>query len=142
MSMIVVAAALIDANDAVLIQQRPSGKHLAGHWEFPGGKVDPRESTDAALARELAEELGISVDPASLEPFSFVNEPRQGGDMLLLLYLCHAWQGTATPLEANAIEWLEPRQLLDWDLAPADQVLARRLMDHVARLGTKSSRLG
>ena len=128
MSMIVVAAALIDADNAILIQQRAPGKHLAGRWEFPGGKVEPGEAAAVALARELAEELGIEVLPDALHPFAFVCEPRETGEMILLLYLCREWRGTPQAIDASALRWLTADQLTHHDLAPADHMLALRLI--------------
>jgi 8-oxo-dGTP diphosphatase len=89
----VVAAALVDAQGRVLVQQRPPGKQMAGLWEFPGGKLESGETPEAALVRELAEELGIAVDPADLAPLTFASEPLGGKHLLLLLYLCRAWTG-------------------------------------------------
>lgn len=131
--MLVVAGALIDQDNAVLVQQRPPGKALAGHWEFPGGKVDRGEDCRTALSRELAEELSIIVDPATLEEFSFVVEPRGTHDLILLLYLVRTWSDPVIATEASATAWLAPSQLTSLALAPADVLLAQRLAAHLDR---------
>ncbi|MET0937469.1 MAG: (deoxy)nucleoside triphosphate pyrophosphohydrolase [Luteibacter sp.] len=128
----VVAGVLVDAAGRILIAQRPPGKHLAGMWEFPGGKLEPGETPVAALERELDEELGIVVDPASFEPL--VNVPWNYGerDMLLEAIVVRAWHGDARALDAAAIEWLEPRGIDPDRLAPADRPI---LAAFVRRLG-------
>ncbi|MBB3357668.1 MULTISPECIES: NUDIX domain-containing protein [unclassified Novosphingobium] len=110
--LLVVAAALVagEGGEArLLLQQRPLGKHHGGLWEFPGGKVEPGETPAAALARELAEELGIAVDPADLAPLTFaVHEAAASGrDLVLLLYRCHAWRGTPVAEEGAALQWVD-----------------------------------
>ena len=125
--MIVVAAALIDGEGRVLLQQRPSGKAMAGLWEFPGGKVEPDEEPEAALARELLEELGISVDPADLAPGPFASAPLGERHMLLLLYLCHRWTGDPVALEAEALQWLLPKAMTSVQMPPADEPLVTML---------------
>jgi 8-oxo-dGTP diphosphatase len=125
---IVVAAALFDANNAILIQQRPQHKPLAGLWEFPGGKVESNETCPEALARELAEELSIEVDPACLHEFSFVTETAEGRDpLVLLLYCCRKWRGQPVSTDGCAIAWVRPDGLSDYALAPLDIPLAARL---------------
>ena len=118
--MLVVAAALIDDAGRVLVQQRPSGKALAGLWEFPGGKVEPGETPEAALVRELAEELGIGVGVAALEPLTFASEPLADRHLLLLLYLCRGWAGEPQPLDAVALAWHMPSELHGLAMPPAD----------------------
>lgn len=110
--LLVVAAALVAGEGSegrLLLQQRPLGKHHGGLWEFPGGKVEPGETPAAALARELAEELGIAVDPADLAPLTFaVHEAGTSGrDLVLLLYSCHAWRGTPVAEEGAALQWVD-----------------------------------
>jgi 8-oxo-dGTP diphosphatase len=117
----VVAVALIDAQGRVLIAQRPSGKEHAGLWEFPGGKVEPGESPEAALVRELREELGVTVAPESLDPLTFSSASREKRHLLLLLYRCTAWQGEPRALDAAAVRWVLPNTLADYDMPPADR---------------------
>jgi 8-oxo-dGTP diphosphatase len=132
--MIVVAVALIDCQNSVLIQQRPAGKALATLWEFPGGKVEPGESHRAALARELAEELAIIVAQADLEPFAFTEERRpDSSDLTLLLYLCRRWQGEVVAAHATALAWVAPTDLAGHNLVPLDVALAERLAHQLAR---------
>ena len=131
--MIVVAAALINPDNAILIQQRPASKADAHAWEFPGGKVEPGESCRLALARELAEELGIAVTPDDLEEFTFVTRQKTGhADLLLLLYLCRSWTGEPSALDAARLEWVAADRLLTYSLLPLDRPLAERLIDYLA----------
>ena len=125
--MIVVAAALRDVDGRILLQQRPAGKAHAGLWEFPGGKVEPGETPEAALVRELAEELGIVVDPAALQPVTFASVPAGGRTLILLLYLVRAWTGTPRALEAEALAWVVPADMAHWPMPPADYPLAAHL---------------
>lgn len=117
----VVAVALIDAQGRVLIAQRPPDKEHAGLWEFPGGKVERGESPEAALVRELREELGVTVAPESLDPLTFSSGGRGARHLLLLLYRCTAWQGEPRALDAAAIRWVLPDALADYDMPPADR---------------------
>lgn len=117
----VVAAALVDAQGRVLVQQRPPGKQMAGLWEFPGGKLESGETPEAALVRELAEELGIAVDPADLAPLTFASEPLGGKHLLLLLYLCRAWTGAPAALDAVALRWVTLDEMRALDMPPADR---------------------
>lgn len=119
----VVAAATVDADGRVLIQQRPPGKPMAGLWEFPGGKIDPGETPEAALIRELDEELGISVEQACLAPAAFASEALGDRHLLLLLYACRKWQGTPEPRHATALRWVRPHELYGIDMPPADRPL-------------------
>lgn len=123
----VVAAALVDGAGRVLLQQRPEGKHLAGLWEFPGGKLEPGETPEAALIRELHEELSITVGPDALEPAGFATEPLPGRHLLLLLYVIRSWQGTPVALEADGLTWCEPAAMSAWPMPPADGPLVRQL---------------
>jgi 8-oxo-dGTP diphosphatase len=104
------------------------GKMMAGLWEFPGGKVEPDETPEAALIRELAEELGIVVNPAQLEPAAFASEPLAGRHLLLLLYICRAWDGTPRALHAEELLWCVPEALHALDMPPADLPLIGRLI--------------
>ena len=121
--MIVVAAALVDADRKVLLQQRAPGRSMAGLWEFPGGKVEPGETPEAALARELHEELGIDVAEDALVPACFASAPNAGAHMILLLYVCRDWVGEPSPLDASSLEWLTPQQMDPAEMPPADQPL-------------------
>lgn len=127
-TVIVVAAALFDTNNAILIQQRPQHKPLAGLWEFPGGKVEKGESCAEALARELAEELSIKVEPGYLHEFSFVTETGKVGEpLILLLYVCRQWSGEPVSTEGCATAWVTADGLNEYALAPLDIPLASRL---------------
>lgn len=121
--MIVVAAALVDGDGRVLVQKRREGRAMAGLWEFPGGKCEPRESPEAALIRELAEELGIETDDACLAPGVFASEPLDGKHMILLLYVCRQWRGTPRPLDSDGLRWLRPAELRTLAMPPADKPL-------------------
>ncbi len=133
--MLVVAAALFDRAVRVLMHQRPLAKHHGGLWEFPGGKVENGESPEAALARELAEELGIAVDSRDLERVAFATGPLERGDgaLVILLYSCRKWQGDPRAIEGEAIAWLDPRACNALDLAPLDRVLLADLVAHQGR---------
>lgn len=121
--LIVVAVALIDGDGRVLVQRRPPGKTMAGLWEFPGGKVEPGETPEAALVRELAEELGIATERACLAPAVFASEPLGDGHLLLLLYVCRKWQGRPQALEGGALRWVRTIELHGLDMPPADRPL-------------------
>jgi len=121
--MTVVAAALVDDSGRVLLQQRAPGRAMAGLWEFPGGKVEEGELPEAALARELNEELGIAVDQAALVPACFASAPVGGRHMILLLYLCWAWRGEPRALDASALKWLRTEDMVAAEMPPADQPL-------------------
>lgn len=122
--LIVTAAAMVDADGRVLVQQRPEGKAFAGHWEFPGGKVEPGETPEAALIRELSEELAIDVERACLAPACFASDVAgDGRPMLLLLYVLRKWRGVPQPLEATALRWLRPLELHRITMPPADRPL-------------------
>jgi len=125
--MIVVAAALVDGGGRVLLQQRSPGRAMAGLWEFPGGKVEPGELPEAALAREIGEELGIGIDPAALAPACFASAPVGGRHMLLLLYICRGWTGEPRPLDASALAWLRPGEMEPDRMPPADRPLIAML---------------
>ncbi|MET0362876.1 MAG: (deoxy)nucleoside triphosphate pyrophosphohydrolase [Sphingobium sp.] len=119
--LLVVAAALVDADGRVLLQQRPEGKTMAGLWEFPGGKIEPGESPEAALVRELKEELGIDTETACLAPATFASAILDGGrHLLLLLYVCRKWRGQAAPLEGGALRWEYPASMFSLPMPPAD----------------------
>ncbi len=116
----VVAAALIDPNGKILVQQRPGGKSMAGLWEFPGGKVEAGETPELALARELEEELGITVDPVDFRAAAFASEPLDTKHLILLLYICRRWDGEPTGLEENPVDWVSIEQMRQLEMPPAD----------------------
>lgn len=118
--LLVVAAALTDDAGRILLAQRPEGKQLAGLWEFPGGKIDPGETPEAALVRELAEELSISVNETQLEPLTFASFTYPGFHLLMPLYRIKSWTGDIHPKEGQAIAWVEPARLNDYPAPPAD----------------------
>jgi 8-oxo-dGTP diphosphatase len=120
---LVVAAALVDGRGRVLLQQRAPGRAMAGLWEFPGGKVEAGERPEAALVRELEEELGIVVEAAGLSPAAFASADNQGRHMLLLLYLCRQWRGEPSPLDAAALQWVRPDEMAALPMPPADEPL-------------------
>jgi len=121
--MTVVAAALTDAEGRVLLQQRAPGRAMAGLWEFPGGKVDEGELPEAALVRELREELGIEVAAADLAPACFASAPVDDRHMILLLYSCRHWRGEPKPLDASALIWARPDEMRALAMPPADAPL-------------------
>ncbi|MGK2286856.1 (deoxy)nucleoside triphosphate pyrophosphohydrolase [Pedomonas sp. V897] len=116
----VVAAALIDADGRVLVAQRPEGKSMAGLWEFPGGKVDAGEKPEAALVRELHEELGIDTTASCLAPLTFASHPYEDFHLLMLLYACRKWRGTVQPQENQAVRWVRISELYSLPMPPAD----------------------
>ena len=119
-TLIVAAAALVDADGRVLLQKRAAGRQMAGLWEFPGGKVEPGETPEAALARELREELGIETEQACLAPAAFASAPLGDRHLLLLLFICRKWRGNPVPLDAEALRWVRPNQMFGLDMPPAD----------------------
>ena len=119
--LVIVAAALVDADGRILVQQRAAGRAMAGLWEFPGGKIERGESAEMALVRELKEELGISTETACLAPAGFGTAPIEDGrQLLLLLYVCRKWGGVPQALDAAALRWVRPLQLHDLPMPPAD----------------------
>jgi 8-oxo-dGTP diphosphatase len=125
----VVAVALVDADGRVLIAQRPPGKALAGLWEFPGGKLDPGERPEAALIRELDEELGIAVKEACLAPLTFASHAYPDFHLLMPLWVCRRWDGTVSPREGQALKWVRAGRLRDYPMPPADEPLIPPLID-------------
>jgi 8-oxo-dGTP diphosphatase len=126
---LVAAVALIDADGRVLLAQRPEGKPMAGLWEFPGGKVHPGETPEAALIRELDEELGINVEASCLAPFTFASHAYADFHLLMPLYVCRKWSGIVTAREAQQLKWVRPPQLADYAMPPADKPLVAMLRD-------------
>jgi 8-oxo-dGTP diphosphatase len=122
---LVAAAALVDAQGRVLVAQRPAGKSpaeksMAGLWEFPGGKVEDSETPEAALIRELHEELAITVEAAALAPFTFASHAYADFHLLMPLYLCRRWRGAVRPRVHSAVQWLRPDELTGLPMPPAD----------------------
>src|SRR5688500_16016272 len=115
----VVAVALVDADGRVLLAQRPPGKPMAGLWEFPGGKIHAGESPEAALIRELKEELDIDVTEACLAPFTFASHRYEGFHLLMPLYLCRRWEGAVRAVEGQGLAWVRPNRLADYAVPPA-----------------------
>lgn len=124
---LVVAVALIDADNRVLIAQRPEGKTLAGLWEFPGGKVDAGERPETALIRELKEELGITVTEPCLAPLTFASHAYEAFHLLMPLYICRRWEGTITAREGQQLAWVRANKLRDYPMPPADLPLIPHL---------------
>lgn len=122
-TLVVVAAALVDRDGRILVQQRPDGLSMAGLWEFPGGKLEAGETPEAALIRELAEELAIDVDHACLAPACFASDTLGDKHLLLLLYVCRKWRGTPIAQHASALRWVRPVELHGLDMPPADKPL-------------------
>ncbi len=127
--LLVVAAALVDVDNRVLVAERPPGKSMAGLWEFPGGKVGPGESPEAALVRELREELGIEVCDTCLAPFTFASHGYETFHLLMPLYLCRRWEGSITPREGQRVRWMRAARLSELPMPPADIPLIPMLFD-------------
>ncbi len=125
----VVCVALLDADGRVLLAERPAGKPMAGLWEFPGGKIGAGETPEAALIRELKEELGIDVAEACLSPFAFASHRYDDFHVLLLLYLCRRWQGLAAAREGQKLAWVRKEKLALYAMPPADKPLVAMLRD-------------
>ena len=131
----VAAAALIDADGRVLVTQRPKGKAHAGKWEFPGGKIEADETPEAALIRELREELGIDTAESCLAPLSFASHHYASSDdgeafhLLMMLFVCRRWQGRPQAVEGGLLKWVRPQQLRDYPMPAADLPLISALQD-------------
>ncbi len=121
--MTVVAAALVDASGNILLQKRAPGRAMAGLWEFPGGKVEEGETPEAALSRELWEELGVEVDPGALRPTCFASAPVGDRHMVLLLYVCRSWRGEPKALDAERLDWVPLQAMRGLPMPPADEPL-------------------
>ncbi len=128
-TLLVSAVALIDADGRVLLAQRPAGKSMAGLWEFPGGKVEAGETPEAALIRELHEELGIDTWTSCLAPLTFASHAYPDFHLLMPLFACRRWQGIATPREGQVLKWVRARDLADYPMPPADIPLIPILRD-------------
>ncbi|MCQ8783889.1 (deoxy)nucleoside triphosphate pyrophosphohydrolase [Mangrovibrevibacter kandeliae] len=127
--LLVAACALVDADRRVLIAQRPEGKSLAGLWEFPGGKIEPGETPEETLVRELEEELGIVTQTACLAPLTFASHPYERFNLLMPLYVCRRFQGIPSPREGQVLKWVRPNALRDYPMPPADAPLIPFLED-------------
>ena len=127
--LLVAACALVDVDGRVLLARRPEGKKMAGLWEFPGGKLNPGETPELALIRELKEELGIDVAAACLAPFAFASHAYEGFHLLMPLFLCRRWKGTPTPRENQTLAWVRASKLTDYEMPPADKPLIPLLRD-------------
>ena len=126
---LVAAVALVDADGRVLLARRPEGKSMAGLWEFPGGKVHAGEAPEAALIRELKEELAIDVAESCLAPFAFASHRYPDFHLLMPLYVCRRWSGTPAALEGQELAWVRPARLGDYPMPPADRPLVALLQD-------------
>ena len=128
-TLLVAAVALVDSDGRVLLAQRPEGKAMAGLWEFPGGKVHAGETPEAALIRELKEELDIDTDAKCLAPYTFASHSYPDFHLLMPLYVCRVWQGIARPCEGQKLAWVRPADLSNYDMPPADVPLVAMLRD-------------
>src|SRR5438132_8092956 len=126
---LVAAVALIGPDWRVLLAQRPAGKHLAGLWELPGGKVQPGETPETALIRELEEELGIDVVASCLAPFTFASHSYPEFHLLMPLYVCRKWSGIVSAREGQRLAWVRPARLTEYPMPPADKPLVAMLRD-------------
>ncbi len=127
--LLVAAAALVDVDGRVLIAQRPEGRSMAGLWEFPGGKVHSGETPEAALVRELHEELGIDTRQSCLAPIAFASHDYDSFHLLMPLFVCRTWRGTVQAREGQALAWVRPARLRDYEMPPADEPLVAVLRD-------------
>lgn len=126
---LVSAVALIDVDGRVLIAKRPEGKAMAGLWEFPGGKIEPGETPERALIRELSEELSIDVTTSCLAPVAVASHTYDDFHLLMPLFACRVWRGEPTPQEGQEIVWVKPVRLRDYPMPPADEPLVAALRD-------------
>jgi 8-oxo-dGTP diphosphatase len=127
--LLVAACALVDADGRVLLAQRPEGKQLAGLWEFPGGKVEPGETPEQCIIRELHEEIGIETDIPCLAPLTFASHSYDDFHLLMPLFVCRRFRGIAQPREGQALKWVRPKQMRDYPMPPADAPLIPFLID-------------
>jgi 8-oxo-dGTP diphosphatase len=127
--LLVAACALVDADGRVLLAQRPEGKQLAGLWEFPGGKVEPGETPEQCIIRELHEEIGIETDIPCLAPLTFASHSYDDFHLLMPLFICRRFRGIAQPREGQALKWVRPKQMRDYPMPPADAPLIPFLID-------------
>tara|TARA_Y100000814_G_C12209835_1_gene360978 strand:+ start:247 stop:669 length:423 start_codon:yes stop_codon:yes gene_type:complete len=128
---LVVALALVDLDNRILITKRPFGKPMSGLWEFPGGKVIDGESPEAALIREINEELGINIKESCLSPITFASHNYNSFHLLMPLYVCRIWQGTPISNEGQELKWVRPLDLKYYNMPPADEPLKAILRDYL-----------
>ncbi len=126
---LVVAVAMVDSDGRVLLARRPPGKSMAGLWEFPGGKVHEGETPEAALVRELREELAVDTAASCLAPFTFASHTYPDSHLLMPLYVCRNWEGTPTPQEGQELAWARPNDMGRFPMPPADGPLVAMLRD-------------
>ena len=126
---LVAAVALVDADGRVLLAQRPEGKSMAGLWEFPGGKVEQGETPEAALIRELHEELGIDTWESCLAPLTFASHSYDAFHLLMPLFACRKWEGVPQAREGQTLAWAKPTALRDYPMPAADLPLIPILRD-------------
>ncbi|MGB2318833.1 MAG: (deoxy)nucleoside triphosphate pyrophosphohydrolase [Candidatus Puniceispirillum sp.] len=126
---LVSAVALVDIDGRILLAQRPAHKKMGGLWEFPGGKIEAGESPEAALIRELHEELDINTSESCLAPLSFASHAYDDFHLLMMLFVCRRWHGQPRPVEGGALKWVRPNQLRDYPMPPADIPLIPVLRD-------------
>lgn len=129
--LLVVAAALLDSDGRILIAQRPNGKSMAGLWEFPGGKINDGETPEFALCRELEEELGVEARECCFSPIAFASHSYDEFHLLMPVYACRMWTGTPTSREGQALKWVMPTELYDYDMPPADLPLIPQIIDRL-----------
>ena len=127
--LLVAAVALVDADGRVLLSQRPPGKQLAGLWEFPGGKVEPGETPEETIVREIAEEIGVETKVACLAPLTFASHAYESFHLVMPLYVCRRYEGIPRGREGQALRWVKPRDLRDWPMPAADEPLIPFLVD-------------
>jgi 8-oxo-dGTP diphosphatase len=127
--LLVSAVALVDADDRVLLARRPAGKPMAGLWEFPGGKLHEGETPEAALIRELREELAIDTVESCLAPIAFASHTYDDFHLLMPLFVCRVWHGMPQPREGQELAWVRPRDMNKYPMPPADTPLVAMLRD-------------
>ncbi len=126
---LVAAVALVDVDGRVLMQCRPAGKAMAGLWEFPGGKVEPGETPEACLIRELREELALDVTEVCLAPLTFASHAYEDFHLLMALYVCRRWEGRPRPREGQETRWVRPLRMGELEMPAADVTLVAMLRD-------------
>jgi 8-oxo-dGTP diphosphatase len=126
---LVAALALVDEDGRILLTQRPEGKSMAGLWEFPGGKIEPGETPEAALIREIREELGIELRAPCIAPLTFASHSYESFHLLMPLFVCRRWEGEVEPLEGQGLAWVRAKKLRDYPMPPADIPLIPVLQD-------------
>lgn len=131
-TVLVSAVAMVDADGRVLLNQRPEGKHLAGMWEYPGGKVEAGETPEAALIREIREELGVELCTTCFAPLGFVSHQYETFNLLMLLYVAHRWEGIPQSRENQALTWKRPAEMRSMPMPPADVPLIHVLEEYLS----------